>query len=105
MSHSVLSTTEGARTSPEDGAEKFEAEGKSPAIMEAQKEVVDERANGSRVRVMAALSPTKRLEAGKRGRREPVSPVGQNEGEGGDDRKGRKSCAWASPPRSSLSTW
>jgi len=29
MSHFVLSTTEGARTSPEDGAEKFKAEGKS----------------------------------------------------------------------------
>jgi len=77
------------------GAEKFKAEGKaegkSPAIMEAQKEVVDGPANGRRVKIMAANSPTKRSEAGKRKRRESVSPVGgQNEGEGGDDRKGWK---------------
>ena len=90
MSHSILSTTEGARTSPEDGAEKFKAEGKSPAIMAAQKEVIDGPANGRRVKIMAANSPTKRSEAGKRKRRESVSPVGQNEGEGRDDRKGWK---------------
>ena len=87
MSHSILSTTEGARTSPEDGVEKFKAEGKSPAIKAAQKEVIDGPANGRRVKIMAANSPTKRSQAGKRERRESVSPVGQNEGEGGDDRK------------------
>ena len=36
---------------------------------------------------MAANSPTKRSEAGKRELRESVSQVGQNEGEGGDNRK------------------
>ena len=58
--------------------------------MEAQKEVVNGPANDRRVKIMAANSPTKRSEAGKRELCESVSPVGQNEGEGGDDRKGWK---------------
>jgi hypothetical protein len=56
---------------------KFEAEGKSPA-MEAEMEVVDEPANGKKVKAKAAPSPAKRVEAGKRSQRESVSPAGQN---------------------------
>jgi hypothetical protein len=67
------------------------------AIMDAQKEVVDEPVNGKRVKVMAAPSPTKDLEVGKRDQCESVSSVGQNKGEDGDDRKGWKKMRVGTP--------
>jgi len=56
---------------------KFGAEDKIPAI-EAEMEVVDAPINGKKVKAKAAPSPAKRVEAGKRGQRESVSPAGQN---------------------------